>query len=81
MIRRDGTLVSTGSRHVMYGKPFVDLKTSLEALKVIYDLLEEKLASIQAFIRSNVSCQVLSVKARAQRSVPVCAQIYCQLFG
>ena len=33
----DGTPVSSGSRHVMYGKPFVDLKTPLDALKVIYE--------------------------------------------
>ena len=48
VVRSDGTPVCSGCRHkkriclVEYGKSFMDLKTPLEALKVIYDLLESK---------------------------------------
>jgi hypothetical protein len=44
----DGTSVCSGDRYkkriglVEYGKPFMDLKTPLEALKAIFDLLESE---------------------------------------
>ena len=47
--RDDGTPVCSGNRYkkriglAEYGKPFMDLKTPLEALKAIYDLLESEL--------------------------------------
>ena len=43
-----GTPVRSGERYkkriglAEYGKPFMDLKTPLEALKAIYDLLESE---------------------------------------
>lgn len=46
--RDDGTPVCSGDRYkkrislAEYGKPFMDLKTPLEALKAIYDLLESE---------------------------------------
>lgn len=46
VIRRDGTAVCSGNRHktriglAEYGQSFMDLKTPLEVLMVIYDLLE-----------------------------------------
>jgi hypothetical protein len=46
--RPDGTSVCSGNRYkkriglVEYGKPFMDLKTPLEVLKAIFDLLESE---------------------------------------
>ena len=61
VIQSDGAPVCSGGRQkkrvglVEYGKPFMDLKTPLEALKVIYYLLESEfefdmLSSFQSFL-------------------------------
>jgi hypothetical protein len=48
VMRSDGMAVCSGKRYkkriglVEYGKPFMDLKTPLEALEAIYDLLESE---------------------------------------
>lgn len=50
ILRKDGSPVCSGDRHktriclLEYGKPFMDLKTPLEALIAIYDLLESEWA-------------------------------------